>query len=294
MATELSSPMPSSSVRDPFSDLPSVEKNRLIGDYLSYLRRRDGVGNHATRTLSNREAFFQDLDQKPVRWKGPLDREAFYRNLDRKPEAGLDPKVVWLLAAAKANIGERFGVETKMATRGFNFTGDDPTAYVAFEELYHTRILLDACNIFDLKFEMREPKGLQRALTSAMARLPTGGALPMVLCGELYGSVCFKVMWETTDLFSEQPEVRERLRTLVREIWVDEIGHVAYARARLGPVRLGMARAMFPIMTRSLMEQLPEFSLLAGGTDKLLERVARFDFDPEGDARPHVFELALA
>ena len=41
----------------------------------------------------------------------PIDRATYFRNMARRrPEPGLEPRMLWILATAKANQAERFGV----------------------------------------------------------------------------------------------------------------------------------------------------------------------------------------
>lgn len=75
-----------------------------IEGYREFLARRDGEADLLNRRLANRERFFNDLERNPVRSAHPADRETFLRNLRRRrPEAGLDPKMLFLLATAKLN-----------------------------------------------------------------------------------------------------------------------------------------------------------------------------------------------
>ena len=57
----------------------------------------------------------------------------------------------------------------------------------------------------------------------------------------------------------------ERLQALVHEIWRDEVLHVAFLRARLGPGGLRLARALLPLVVRQLMRDVPQ--LVALGCD---------------------------
>ena len=82
-----------------------------IDGYRDFLRRRDGEADLLNRRLENREQFFTDLETNPVRSGQPANRATFLRNLRRrKPEPGLDRKMLFLLATAKLNQAERFGV----------------------------------------------------------------------------------------------------------------------------------------------------------------------------------------
>ncbi|EUA31061.1 hypothetical protein I552_10106 [Mycobacterium xenopi 3993] len=82
-----------------------------IDGYRDFLARRDGEADLLNRRLTNRERFFHELEANPLRSAHPADRSAFLRNLRRRrPEPGLDKKMLFLLATAKLNQAERFGV----------------------------------------------------------------------------------------------------------------------------------------------------------------------------------------
>ncbi len=114
-----------------------------IEGYRDYLRRRDGEADLLNRRLANREEFFDHLETNPIRSQRPADRTTFLRNLRRRvPEPGLDRKMLFLLATAKLNQAERFGVGLG-ETYGMNSDEDLPPerVYLELEEHYHTRLL---------------------------------------------------------------------------------------------------------------------------------------------------------
>ena len=87
-----------------------MSQNTIQG-YRDFLVRRDGEADLLNRWLEHRERFFSDLIANPITSKYPADRESFLRNLRRRrPEAGLDRKMLFILATAKLNQAERFGV----------------------------------------------------------------------------------------------------------------------------------------------------------------------------------------
>ena len=95
-----------------------------IEGYRDYLVRRDGDADLLNRRLAGREEFFGALEANPVRSTHPIDRDVFMRNLRRRhPEPGIDRAMLFLLATAKLNQAERFGVGLG-ETYGFN-SGDD-------------------------------------------------------------------------------------------------------------------------------------------------------------------------
>jgi hypothetical protein len=106
--------------------------------YRRFLEARDGTPDAEHDTLSRREAFFRALEERPVRSARIFDRAAFLRNLARaRPEPGLDERMLWLLATAKVNQGERFGVELgKLYGMGAAEDGDPERIHVILQETY--------------------------------------------------------------------------------------------------------------------------------------------------------------
>jgi len=100
-----------------------------IDGYRTYLARRDGEADLLNRRLSSREEFFAALEADSVRSAHRVDRQVFARNLRRRrPESGVDRQLLFLLATAKLNQAERFGVGLG-ETYGHN-SGDDKIAPV--------------------------------------------------------------------------------------------------------------------------------------------------------------------
>ena len=135
-----------------------------IEGYRDYLVRRDGDADLLHRHLATREEFFGGLVADPVRSRRPIDRDVFARNLHRRrPESGLSREMLFLLATAKLNQAERFGVGLG-ETYGHNSGDDAPTerVYIELEELYHTRLLAYVLDIFGLPFQVMPPPFVMR------------------------------------------------------------------------------------------------------------------------------------
>jgi hypothetical protein len=83
-----------------------------IAGYREFLKKRDGVADLYGDTLASREDFFAKIEAEPVRSKVNFDRSLYLRNVQKhKNEAGLDLRLQWILAVARGNQAERFGVE---------------------------------------------------------------------------------------------------------------------------------------------------------------------------------------
>ena len=145
-----------------------------IDGYRVYLQRRDGEADLLNRRLASREEFFEGLEADPVRSAHPIDRGVFMRNLRRRrPEPGVDRKMLFLLATAKLNQAERFGVGLG-ETYGFSSGEDTPPerVYMELEEHYHTRLLAYVLDIFGLPFRVVPPPLVMRQFVKIAVFFP--------------------------------------------------------------------------------------------------------------------------
>jgi hypothetical protein len=273
---------------DPLVHLTRGEREGHLGRYLEFLQVRDGVPDRARRRLSNREPFFDEIDRQPVVWQGDIGKATFHAYLEKTPPAGTDRRLVWVLAAAKVNRSERYGIDRQLdRIDKVGSDGNRWTEFIGLEEVYHSRILADACRAFGLENPKIDPPNATRMLIHLMTSLPERLQMPLVMAGEIVGCVAFQVMYENVDLFKEQPQVAARLRRLTQEILIDEMGHVAYCRSQLGRFGLFVARCLLPLIGYFILHDMPEFAMLAGGRRSLMQRVRNFDFAELGRSAAH-------
>ena len=266
---------------DPFRVLSDVERRGHLDAYRSYLEARNGTLDLRSRTLSRREQEFRDLATLPVTWSGAVDREGFAERFlgtgRRDSVRAIDARTLWLVAIAKANQGESYGVELELArylARGVPAGEDLIQPYLFLEEQYHSRILVEACRTCGLEMTLRPPPRMMRAIIHAIYALPDRIRWTLVLCGEVLGSTVFKLILDRCSLFAEQPAVETRLRSLIGEIWRDEVLHVAWLRARLGPWALATSRRLMPAVVAGLMRDVPQLALLGCDGAELMRRLA--------------------
>src|SRR5262245_17886043 len=227
--------------------------------YLAFLVARDGEADLLRHTLSQREAFFERLARDPVRSRLRLDRDTFRRNLARRrPEPHLDRRMLWLLATAKANQAERFGVGLG-ELYGLVDPDDPLKVHITLQEHYHTRLLADVVAMFDLPVPARPPALLARAVVRILVGAPERWGLPLAGCSEMAGCVIFRLLRDRgAALFAGEPEVVARIRLLYDEILGDEIGHVGYIASCLGSAGRSLMLALYRLLGRRLAGQLPE------------------------------------
>jgi hypothetical protein len=236
-----------------------------IEGYREFLARRDGEADLLNRRLANREQFFHDLEAKPVRSAHPADRTTFLHNLRRRrPESNLDRKMLFLLATAKLNQAERFGVGLG-ETYGRNSDQNLPpeNVYLELEEHYHTRLLAYALDIFDLTFQVVPPPFVMRQFVKTGVFLPERLGFMFVGAAEMAGCIMFDELRRVgVELFADEPAVADRIELLYSEILTDEIGHVGYCASRCTSAERAVMRRMYPWMGRLFARQTLEISLL--------------------------------
>ena len=253
-----------------------MSDNRIDG-YREFLKRRDGEADLLNRRLANREDFFDGLESNPVRSVHPADRTTFLRNMRRrKPEPGLDRKMLFLLATAKLNQAERFGVGLG-ETYGLNSDENLPPerVYLELEEHYHTRLLAYVLDVFDLTFQVVPPPFVMRQFVKTGVFLPERLGFVFVGAAEMAGCIMFDELRRVgVELFADEPEVCERVERLYSEILTDEVGHVGYCASRCTPPERAVMRWLYPRIGRIFARQTAEISLLID-PDELRARLDR-------------------
>ena len=233
--------------------------------YLAFLVARDGDTDPGRRRLARREELFDRLARDPVRSAVHIDVTAFRRNLARRrPERGLDARMLWLLATAKANQAERFGVG--LAEIYGRITTSDPVRlHMALQEFYHTRILADVVGVFGLPVDMRPPPLAARAIVRTIVAVPERWHLPLTGCAEMVGCIAFRALRDRgLALFADEPAVAARIRLLYDEILGDEIGHVGFIAAQLGAAGRALMRGLYRMIGPRMAGQLPELTAVVG------------------------------
>lgn len=219
-----------------FQPLPEAQRRRIAEDFVAFALRRDGTPDVRRRSLAARDAFFVELATRaPVRWEGaPIDAAEFERWHRRERSlAGAPALIAWLVKVARANEGEGWGVEYLLARGGFDGLGAggrlQPRDFADLEETYHTRLLREVVRLFGVDYALRTPPWAVQQSVKLMAHLPQRASYMLLLAGELMGTVAFAHMARQGErLLGAQPALCARVRELLDEILVDEVGHVTF------------------------------------------------------------------
>lgn len=219
-----------------FTPLPEEQRRRIADDFVNHALVRDGTPDVARRRMSAREQYFNELADRPTPdWDGePIDAaefEQFHRG--ERPLSEAEPLMGWLVKVSRANEGEGWGVDYLLNRGGFDGLGKGgrlmPRDFADLEETYHTRIMHEIVKLFGVDFQLRTPPWPIQQSVKLMARLPRRASYMLLLAGELMGTVAFAHMARSGDaLLADHPKMAARVRELMDEILVDEVGHVTF------------------------------------------------------------------
>src|SRR5262249_55925583 len=113
----------------------------------------------------------------------------------------------------------------------------------------------------------------------------------IIFCAEVAGVAAFRLLRDKANelqVLKDDPAALARVNALFQQILVDEVGHVHYVRSRLGPARLGVAKAILPLFTRVFLGGGPALTRLFG-RERLLKEVLRADIDGASASYPDRF-----
>jgi hypothetical protein len=263
-------------VLDPFRVLGKQEKTQQLDSYLRYLKEANGERDIANKSLSKRDERMADFEQTLKTDKSssvPLDE--IHQYMDSTPPDSLDRRLLWLLIAAKANRGEKYGADRKIEEIQKEGAAalPDITEYILLEEQYHTKILQGACNMSGLDVDIPDPPRALQVIIRQMLKLPKLPSDLLIFLGEVVGVHTFQLMLDNVTLFSDDPVLQKNLEKLVSEILNDEVGHVVYCRSQLGPKSIKLAEKLVRFMGKRILSEIPEIGILAGGKAQFLERL---------------------
>jgi hypothetical protein len=101
---------------------------------------------------------------------------------------------------------------------------------------------------------------------------------PPAFVSELMGLTVYQhIDGVLDDILDDEPEARERVRTLLREVMTDELAHVGQRRNFLGPLRLRAAHMMLESMYRAFFRDIPETKLLFN-VEQMVQDGKTFDY----------------
>ncbi len=280
-----------------FSPATERERKENFESYWVYQQRRDGEILEDTRDLSEKRKNLARFQAHAVRTRRPVG-EAFHRNyvtMQDNPRS-LDRRTLLLTFLYKFARHEWIGIsaawdETPPVARA-RYLIDKISRYHLAEEFCHMRLFQEMFRTFGLDgVEWGPLPKRTKQLYAAFARLPGSLVAPPAFVSELMGlTVYLQLDKLIDDIVGDEPDVRDRIRELLRAIMTDELSHVGERRNFMGPTGLSAARLMVRPMFRAFFAGIPEAPLLFD-TRQMRKDAESFDYSTIG---PDVLSVSWA
>lgn len=267
---------------------PSTEAERLdnFESYWAFTQRHDGEILEERRELTRKNELLAAFQDRPVRSRKPLpDPELFYRNYVRMVDdpQTFDRKTLLLTFLYKFARHEWVGISAAWdqipsiaeSTR----TSERISRYHLCEEFCHVRLFHEMFRTFHLDRVEWVPLGKWMGRVYRLfPKFPEALMSPPAFVSELMGLMLYlHIDAILDDVFADEPEARDRVRALLREIMTDEMAHVGQRRNFIGPVGIRIARAMVEPMFRAFYADIPESKFLFD-IDRMVRDAKAFDY----------------
>src|SRR5262245_24633703 len=257
--------------RSIFASASRRERSANFEAYWAYSLGHDGEILHAEKDLVKKRDRLVQFRADPVRSRRPLaDPARFYRNHvvmaeDPRAFAGKPLLLAFLYKSARHEyVGISAAWERTRPLTPAASTIAKIGLYHLCEEFSHMRLFQEIFHTFHLERVEWVPLG---KWMSRMYRIfplfPDTLLSPPAFVSELMGLTVYQhVDGVLDDVLADEPEARQRVRALLREVMTDELAHVGQRRNFLGPLGLRAARRMLEPMYHAFFRDIPETPLL--------------------------------
>jgi hypothetical protein len=280
------SPSADGAHRSIFTSAARRERDANFEAYWAYSVRHDGDILQDQKDLVKKRDTLAGFRAHPVRSRRPLaDPTRFYRNcvvMQDDPRT-LDRKTLLLTFLYKFARHEYVGISAAWERMEPLTESTSMRAKIALyhlcEEFSHMRLFEEIFQTFHLDQVEWVPLGKwMTRMYRLLPMLPNAMLGPPAFVSELMGLTVYKHIDSVLDdILADEPEARERVRTLLREVMTDEVAHVGHRRNFLGPLGLRAAHLMVESMYRAFFRDMPETTLLFN-VDQMVRDGKAFDY----------------
>jgi len=272
--------------RSIFTPSTDGERAENFESYWAFTQRHDGEILEDRRELTRKNELLAGFQGSPVRSRQPLpDPERFYRNyVHLKDDPGtFDRKTLLLTFLYKFARHEWVGISAAWdqipTVAQSRKTSEKISRYHLCEEFCHVRLFHEMFRTMHLDRVEWVPLGKWMGRVYRLfPKFPEAMMSPPAFVSELMGLTLYlhidKIL---DDVFEDEPEARDRIRALLREIMTDETAHVGQRRNFIGPIGMRISRAMVGPMYRAFFRDIPESKLLFD-IDQMIRDGKAFDY----------------
>jgi len=272
--------------RSIFTSATRRERVANFEAYWAYSLRHDGAILQDQKNLVKKRDALAGFQAHPVRSRRPLaDPAHFYRNhviMQDDPQT-LDRKTLLLTFLYKFARHEYVGISaawdnTQRMTESTSVIAKIGLYHLC-EEFCHMRLFQEIFRTFHLDNVEWVPLGKWMSrMYRVFPMFPEAMLAPPAFVSELMGLTVYQhIDGVLDDILDDEPEAREHVRTLLREVMTDELAHVGQRRNFLGPLGLRAAHLMVPSMYRAFFRDIPEATLLVN-VERMVQDGKAFDY----------------
>lgn len=274
------------SYRSIFTHGTAAEREANFETYYAFTRRHSGELIEADRDLTGKRKMLADLQANPVRARQPLrDVEAFYRNYVTLVDdpATLDRKTLLMTCIYKFARHEWVGISGAWDTTPDFARAKDITErinrYHLAEEFCHIRLFHEMFNTMNLDKIVWQPLGpVMVKVYSIFSQMPGWMMDGPAFVTELMGIIFYRHVDNLLDdILADEPEARDRIRTLLHEIMVDELAHVGQRLNFIGKWGTRFSKLLLRPLMRAFFKDIPESRLLFN-VDRMIEEALDFNY----------------
>ncbi len=274
------------SYRSIFTPATARERRDNFEDYWIYSQDHAGEILEGEKNLTRKKESLERFRNLLIRTRRPLaDPEGFYRNyivMVDDPRS-LDRKTLLLTFLYKFARHEWAGISAvwdgipNMARS--RSTTEKISRYHLCEEFCHIRLFHEMFRTFQLDHIQWVPLGKWMGrVYRCLPKFPESIMSPPAFVSELMGLTLYRHLdYLLDDILADEPEARDHIRNMLREIMIDELAHTGQRRNFIGPLGIAVSRRMIVPMFRMFYRDLPESEYLLD-VNKMIEEAAAFDY----------------
>ncbi|MBY0511476.1 MAG: hypothetical protein K2P94_15160 [Rhodospirillaceae bacterium] len=262
------------------------ERAENFETYFAFSTKHSGEIIEADKDLVNKRATLKWFQDNPVRSKKPLpDPQAFYRNyVDLKDDPKtLDKRTLLLTCVYKFARHEWVGITgawdaTPPIAQARNLE-DRIGRYHLAEEFCHVRLFHEMFRTMQLEDVVWQPLGpVMQTIYRMFPYFPGWMMDAPAFVTELMGIVFYRHLDGLLDeYFGDEPEARDRIRALLREITVDEVAHAGQRRNFIGPAGTVFAKIIVRPLFKAFFHDIPG-SELVFNVEQMIKDAQDFDY----------------
>ena len=270
-----------------FSPATKQERKDNFENYWEFTQQHGGQLFESEKDLAKKRARLKYFRDNPIRLRQPIaNPEVFYRNYVemRDDPQSMDRFMLMLTCIYKFARHEWVGIKGAWdvipdMANSHTIEAKISRVHLA-EEFCHVRLfneMLCTCGLDKVEWVPLGP--IKEKIYEQFPKVPGFIKDSPAFITELMGVTFYSHLYRLFDeILAEEPEVRDRLKELLDEITIDEVAHVGQRRNFVGPIGMGISKALVRPFYTLFFKDIPEIKQLLD-VDQMIKEGIAFDFN---------------